>query len=124
MFNQSQSEYLICYHGPKLMVDKYEFDVELVVQTPTSMHGSAEGHQGYIYRRGGGGDRTRRGGKACKTKTFGVPCDPLFAEAWKTCRAGLEAVHARTAAEVEEHMGARSKRVTRSASRARREQRR
>mmetsp|Transcript_20940 Transcript_20940/g.43856 ORF Transcript_20940/g.43856 Transcript_20940/m.43856 type:complete len:356 (+) Transcript_20940:274-1341(+) len=51
MFNRSQSEYLICYHGPKLMVDRYGFNVELLVQKPLSMHGSSEVHTGYIYRR-------------------------------------------------------------------------
>ena len=43
--------YLICYHAPRLMVDEYGFDVELIVQTNTSMHGSTENHMGYIYKR-------------------------------------------------------------------------
>ena len=51
MWNRSTSQYLICYHGPKDIIHSYEFDVELVTQTPTSMHGSKEGHMGYIYRR-------------------------------------------------------------------------
>ena len=108
MFNKSQSEYLICYHGPKLMIEDYGFHIELIVQTPTSMHGSAEGHTGYIYRRSG------VGGKACKTKQFGIPCDPLFAKAWEMCRAGLDAVHDHTSEQVEKHMGLTKKRVTRS----------
>jgi hypothetical protein len=29
----------------------YGFDVELVTKFPTSMHGSSEGHQCYVYRR-------------------------------------------------------------------------
>ncbi len=33
------------------MIDRYGFNVELIVQTSTSMHGSSEGHTGYIYRR-------------------------------------------------------------------------
>lgn len=114
MFNNSQSEYLICYHGPKLMIEDYGFNIELIIQTPTSMHGSAEGHTGYIYRRSTDCTPSR---KACKTKTFGVPCDPLFAEAWKMCRADLDTVQKHTAAEVETHMGRRKKRITRSATR-------
>ena len=112
MFNNSQSEYLICYHGPKLMIDRYEFNIELLVQTPTSMHGSAEGHQGYIYR------RTTKANKrnSCITSQFDIPCDPLFAKAWDVCREGLDAVSKHTADEVEKHMGSKSKRVTRSAS--------
>mmetsp|Transcript_21886 Transcript_21886/g.32973 ORF Transcript_21886/g.32973 Transcript_21886/m.32973 type:complete len:429 (-) Transcript_21886:86-1372(-) len=112
MFNNSQSEYLICYHGPKLMIDRYEFNVELLVQTPTSMHGSAEGHQGYIYR------RTKKANKrnSCSTSQFETPCDPLFAKAWEVCREGLDAVSKHTSDEVEKHMGSKSKRVTRSAS--------
>eukprot|EP00551_Chaetoceros_affinis_P018900 CAMPEP_0203716554 /NCGR_PEP_ID=MMETSP0092-20131115/1181_1 /ASSEMBLY_ACC=CAM_ASM_001090 /TAXON_ID=426623 /ORGANISM="Chaetoceros affinis, Strain CCMP159" /LENGTH=308 /DNA_ID=CAMNT_0050595133 /DNA_START=275 /DNA_END=1201 /DNA_ORIENTATION=+ len=51
MFNRSHSPYLICYHGPRLMIDRYGFNIELIVQAPTSMHGSSEGHMGYIYRR-------------------------------------------------------------------------
>ena len=114
MFNNSQSEYLICYHGPKLMIEDYGFNIELIVQTPTSMHGSAEGHTGYIYRRS---EEFKLSSKVCKTKTFGVPCDPLFAKAWKMCRAGLDTLQAYAAEEVETHMGITKKRVTRSASR-------
>jgi len=114
MWNTSQSEFLICYHAPRLMIDRYGFNVELIVQTPTSMHGSAEGHTGYIYRRS---EDCKVSSKACKTKTFGVPCDPLFSKAWKTCRAGLDAVREHTAEEVEKHMGITRKRVTRSAAR-------
>lgn len=115
MFNKSQSEYLICYHGPKLMVDDYGFNIELIVQTPTSMHGSAEGHTGYIYRRNK--DVKPSKAKSCKKKTFGVPCDPLFAKAWETCRAGLDAVCKHNSEEVKKHMGVTKKRLTRSASR-------
>ncbi|KAL9180130.1 hypothetical protein ACHAXT_008100 [Thalassiosira profunda] len=107
MFNASQSEYLICYHGPKLMIEKYGFNVELLVQTPTSMHGSAEGHTGYIYRRS---EEGKASSKVCKTKEFGE-------RRGKLCRSGLDNVHEQVQEEVEEHMGATKKRVTRSASR-------
>eukprot|EP00571_Detonula_confervacea_P003661 CAMPEP_0172317514 /NCGR_PEP_ID=MMETSP1058-20130122/31866_1 /TAXON_ID=83371 /ORGANISM="Detonula confervacea, Strain CCMP 353" /LENGTH=428 /DNA_ID=CAMNT_0013032093 /DNA_START=16 /DNA_END=1302 /DNA_ORIENTATION=+ len=113
MFNRSQSEYLICYHGPRLMIEDYGFNVELIVQTPTSMHGSAEGHTGYIYRR----SEDAKPSKACKTKKFGVPCDPLFAKAWEMCRADLDVGRKHVGEEVEKHMGRTTKRVTRSASR-------
>lgn len=115
MFNRSQSEYLICYHGPRLMIDDYGFNIELIVQTPTSMHGSAEGHSGYIYRRNK--DVKPSKSKACRTKKFGVRCDRLFAQAWETCRAGLDAVRDHNAEEVNKHMGVSKRRVTRSASR-------
>eukprot|EP00554_Chaetoceros_debilis_P007761 CAMPEP_0194077598 /NCGR_PEP_ID=MMETSP0149-20130528/4197_1 /TAXON_ID=122233 /ORGANISM="Chaetoceros debilis, Strain MM31A-1" /LENGTH=383 /DNA_ID=CAMNT_0038758667 /DNA_START=260 /DNA_END=1411 /DNA_ORIENTATION=+ len=78
MFNRSQSEYLICYHRPSLMVDRYGFNVELIIQEPTSMHGSSEGHMGYIYRRVG---RKQKIGKGLQS-VDGVPCDPLFKDAW------------------------------------------
>lgn len=112
MFNNSQSEYLICYHSPKLMIEKYEFNIELLVKTSTSMHGSAEGHEGYIYR------RTKKANKrkACSTSKFGIPCDPLFAKGWELCKEGLDAVSKHTSDEVEKHMGSKSKRLTRSAS--------
>jgi len=86
MFNRSQSDYLICYHGPKLMIERYGFNVELIVQAPTSMHGSSEGHMGYIYRRAG------KKQKAAKTLpiVYGVACDPLFEEAWKSTKRDIE----------------------------------
>jgi hypothetical protein len=79
MFNRSQSEYLICYHGPKLMIEKYGFEVELIVQTPTSMHGSSECHMGYIYRR----SKTKPTPPKSLPVVNGVPCDPLFQPAWE-----------------------------------------
>lgn len=51
MWNRSVSQYLICYHGPREIIDSYEFQVELVTQLSTSMHGSKENHTGYIYKR-------------------------------------------------------------------------
>lgn len=115
MFNNSQSEYLICYHAPRLMIDDYGFNIELIHQTPTSMHGSAEGHQGYIYRRDMNVKSNAR--KACKTKTFGVPCDPLFSNAWKMCRGGLDPLLKYTSDEVQKQWGGSNKRVTRASRR-------
>lgn len=52
MFNKSTvSKYLISYYGPKKVIGKYGFDVELMFKLPVSMHGSGEGHTGYYYRR-------------------------------------------------------------------------
>jgi hypothetical protein len=43
MFNWSQSEHLICYHGPKGIIHSHKFDVEL------NFHAWFEkGHVGYI----------------------------------------------------------------------------
>lgn len=78
MFNGSSSSYLICYHSPSYIINKYGFDVELVVQAPTSMHGSKEGHMGYIYKR----KQKRR-----KRENH---CDALFKNAWATVQDGLQ----------------------------------
>jgi len=86
MFNRSQSDYLICYHGPKLMVERYGFNVDLIVQAPTSMHGSSEGHMGYIYKRKG---KKQKVGKGLEM-VYGVPCDPLFADAWRSTKRDVE----------------------------------
>jgi hypothetical protein len=51
--------------------------VELVVQATTSMHGSKEGHMGYMYKR-----KRKRSSKN--------HCDPIFQHAWRTVENGLE----------------------------------
>ena len=66
VWNRSSSPFMICYHSPKDIIDTYEFDVELVTQKQTSMHGSKEGHMGYIYKRKSGRSFNR------------AACDPLF----------------------------------------------
>ena len=114
MFNNSSSQYLICYHGPRLMIDTYEFDVELITKTSTSMHGSSEVHSGYIYKRCNKRSSTQ---SKCKAITFGEPCDPLFANAWKICRSGLDGVLKHTEEQVERHIQSTTKRVTRSSAR-------
>lgn len=80
MFNRSSSPYLICYHSPSDIIDNYGFNVELIVQTPTSMHGSSEGHMGYIYK------RTRKNSQSSGFDR----CDPLFKEGWQAVKGGLE----------------------------------
>jgi len=86
MFNRSKSPYLICYHAPRIIVDRYDFSVELLVQAPTSMHGSSEGHMGYIYRRRGVSTKNNRSEKEK------VACDPVFQKAWKLARSNVDEV--------------------------------
>lgn len=50
-FNAPHCPFLICYHGPKLIAECYRFDVSLLTQIKTSMHGSREGHGAYFYKR-------------------------------------------------------------------------
>mmetsp|Transcript_15582 Transcript_15582/g.28320 ORF Transcript_15582/g.28320 Transcript_15582/m.28320 type:complete len:433 (-) Transcript_15582:221-1519(-) len=106
MFNRSASPYLICYHGPKLMIEEYGFDVELIVQAPTSMHGSSEGHMGYLYRRNQPNGRPV-GSKTCPSGAEGlptnVPCDPLFVKAWQRMNSGISSISDFVKTEVNEH---------------------
>lgn len=103
MFNQSHSPYLICYHAPRLMIDRYGFNVELIVQMPTSMHGSSENHMGYIYRRVGEQAKDKENRIATTSQNRSklarndyrvlldgkIPCDPLFVNAWNSTRREL-----------------------------------
>ena len=90
MYNKSQSPWLICYHAPKLMVERYGFNVELLVQTQTSMYGSGENHMGYLYKRIKGIDNNPTKINKCPSGGDGlpidIPCDPLFAIAWRTTK--------------------------------------
>jgi hypothetical protein len=94
MFNRSQSKYLICYHGPKDIIRNYEFDVELITQTQTSMHGSKEGHMGYIYKR-----------KTPVRKLKPNACDKLFQPSWELVQRGLGQLHQDVTRQVKETMG-------------------
>jgi len=93
MFNRSHSPYLICYHGPKLMVERYKFEVELVTQLTTSMYGSSENHMGYIYR------RTKE-----KQMPKRTPCDPLYRNAWELVDRGLEEVSDQVKNEIKSYL--------------------
>ena len=83
MFNSSASPYLICYHSPRTIIDKYGFDVELITQMATSMHASGEGHMGYVYKRAG--DAPRRADRSL--------CDPLFRDAYDAVQTGFDSVY-------------------------------
>jgi len=95
MWNHSQSPYLICYHSPKDIIDSYGFDVQLVTQQMTSMHGSREQHMGYIYRR-------RKSG--LKEASTGA-CDPLFAPSWDLVKKGLLSLNEEVEKQIDTTMG-------------------
>lgn len=93
MWNQSQAPYLICYHSPKDIIHCYEFNVELIAQTQTSMHGSKEGHMGYIYKR-----------KYLVRNVDQSACDPLFSSSWGLVKSGLPSLHREVTKQVQEMM--------------------
>ena len=90
IYNRSQSKYLICYHGEKDMIEKYGFDIELIVKVTTKMHGSRRSHTGYIYRR----VSTKKNENIDLITCNGMPCDDLFHDAWiKTKKGDLQSIH-------------------------------
>jgi len=88
IWNCSSSSFLICYHGPRDIIDTYEFDVELVTQKQTSMHGSKEGHTGYIYKRKSGRSFDR------------TACDPLFQIAFDKVEKSAQELNDEVGAEI------------------------
>jgi Histone methylation protein DOT1 len=115
MWNRSSAAYLICYHGPKDIVGHYEFNVELVAQASTSMHGSKEGHAGYIYRRSSKGRRMM--GRVGSTERY--RCDPYFAPTLEMMRSlSLDSFKEHVDSIVEEEMNSDGA-LTRSRKRAR-----
>lgn len=110
MFNRSHTKWLVSYHTPHKIIHEYGFEVEYVAQTATTMHGSLEGHTAYLYKRKSPpSDEVK-----ITTTCFGVPCDPLFEDAWKLCKSGADNVNRHTAALVEEHLAMPARRHTRS----------
>mmetsp|Transcript_51786 Transcript_51786/g.125015 ORF Transcript_51786/g.125015 Transcript_51786/m.125015 type:complete len:394 (+) Transcript_51786:554-1735(+) len=86
--DKSKCKYLICYHGPKDIIDSYHFDVDLITQLSTSMHGSKEGHMGYIYKRSSGGKPGRAEEKkeaedSSLSYVNGIPCDKLIEDSYR-----------------------------------------
>ncbi|CAJ1942064.1 unnamed protein product [Cylindrotheca closterium] len=104
-------EYLICYHGPKAIIEDYEFDVELMAQMPTSMHGSKEGHMGYIYKRmtkssAGKGKNSKDSGEKQKASSRrAIKCDPLFQHSFHLVQQGLNPLHEHVSQQLEETLG-------------------
>mmetsp|Transcript_26057 Transcript_26057/g.71470 ORF Transcript_26057/g.71470 Transcript_26057/m.71470 type:complete len:404 (+) Transcript_26057:220-1431(+) len=106
MWNSSHSghcRFLICYSGPKDIIGCYEFDVELLAQMPTSMHGSKESHMGYIYRRTT--EKKDSNGGGLSSKTSFLPCDPLFRPSYNLIKKGLNYLEREVDRQVEEEMG-------------------
>uniref|UniRef100_A0A7S3KVJ6 DOT1 domain-containing protein n=2 Tax=Amphora coffeiformis TaxID=265554 RepID=A0A7S3KVJ6_9STRA len=93
IWNRSSSPFLICYHSPKDIIDTYEFDVELVTQKQTSMHGSKEGHMGYIYKR-----------KSARS-FHRAACDPLFKPAFDKVEKSAEELNDEVGAEIDQMQG-------------------
>lgn len=60
----------------------------LLGQTATSMHGSKEGHTGYVYRRNGSKTTTRM------STASEAASDPLFVHGIELLRAGLDRLKA------------------------------
>ncbi len=113
MWNKSDAgacQYLICYSPPKKIIDTYEFNVKLLVQIPTSMHGSKESHMGYIYRRTAPEKKLKA--KTASSKRA-VACDPLFKPSYNLVKSGLKALEREVDRQVKQEMGG-SRRATRS----------
>lgn len=86
---------MICYHGPKDIIKNYGFHVELVAQTSTSMHGSKEGHMGYIYRRCHlDGVESESNPASSSSALKSSACDPAFSSAVELVEGGLESLRA------------------------------
>jgi hypothetical protein len=115
--------YLICYHGPKDIIENYGFEVDLIAQTTTSMHGSKETHTGYIYHRrtsdGGGSGRGTTSASPKRHGTMsGIACDPLFKSSFKLVQEGLQPLQREVHRQMQDFMGG-SGRITRSRRRHR-----
>jgi hypothetical protein len=100
-WNRSQSPYMICFHGPKTIINEYEFEVELLAQTPTSMHASGEGHTGYIYQRKG---LTK---EVAQAYVQNAPCDQIFEQSKSQIESGLGPLRASVDQAVAENWVAR-----------------
>lgn len=110
-WNRSKSPFLICYHGPRTIINDYEFEVELLAQMPTSMHASGEGHTGYIYQRQG---LTQ---KDIDTYIAKAKCDKVFKEAYQQVQSGLGPLLQAVDRTVSENWTSRGRSMTRSEAR-------
>ena len=84
IWNDSSTPYLICFQSEKDLVQKYEFDVELLAQTKTTMHGSNEGKTGYVY--------CRKKPAEPSDKMTSTTIDPLFSEAVEILEGGFDRI--------------------------------
>lgn len=82
---------MVCYHSPRDIIDSYGFEVVLITQAPTSMHGSKEGHTVYLYRRT----------PANEEKDM-EEADPLFSQLDGRVRSGLQSLRAQVTSELED----------------------
>ena len=118
MWNRSDSSachYLICYAGPKHIIEDYTFAVELVAQTTTSMHGSSESHMGYVYRRTPIRNNKNKKKKGSRATTRIVSCDPLFKPSYDLVKSGLTDLKNTVDRQMEKEMGGgegESRRIT------------
>jgi hypothetical protein len=89
--DKSTCQYLVCYHGPKDIICSYQFDVDLITQLSTSMHGSKEGHMAYIYKRNTVNDEEKKesyetirsSSSSARTYVNAIPCDPVFEDSFR-----------------------------------------
>ena len=79
MWNKSLSKYLICYLNLLKITCYYNFDVDLITQTSTTMHGSSKGHMCYFYSCG----------KRLDLLHPNPECDPMYADAQNLINRGL-----------------------------------
>jgi hypothetical protein len=82
IWNQSESPYLICFHAPKDVIDKYQLNVEVLAQKQAAMHGSNQKHTAYVYRRK----------NQSKRSTEKMTIDPLFAEGIEIVQGGFDCI--------------------------------
>ena len=93
----TKAQFLLCYHGPTMMIEKYRFPMDFLTKLPTSMHGSlphplvliedafraqilmavvgallpgsGEGHTAYLYRcHRNSGARSSRGNRSASAQ--------------------------------------------------------
>ena len=80
-FNSSiYARFLVSYRPPNRVIDEYGYEVELVDQLPTAMHGSGESHMAYVYRRTNNPMSETLAAAQPNLKRLVLPCRPGFTE--------------------------------------------
>ncbi len=102
-FNASRETcgFLVCYHGPRLIAERYGFHVELITQIPTSMHGSSEGHTAYFYKRATPLPLPKPKAKAQAPRQ--PQCDALFKAGLDLLKGPRDGLHAWVKNQMESH---------------------